>query len=242
VTPLEKKAKRDSLLNVYKARKERKKDITEKTLTPPKEEKVPAQKTEEKKVSKPAKPADLVKQLEQQYGTKNIIELFEMEYRAGHLETALDLFNRMTPAQAEKPRSKIYKLRILRKLKRNKELCDFLDGNLVNDGEFVLAKGQLAYKRDQVVKAKILLNKALNIPINYSDYNNIKQQVYYYKALCGSKLFYSKPNERNYLKALEEWRDLGALFSNNKDHSYYKRYREEIRKIGEKYRTIEGEL
>lgn len=240
-TDTERESKRISAPKVYERKLSAKDHSKDKPVVSSKKRDGATQ-NEKVEISKSVKPVGFLKRLELEYGTRNILELFGMEYKAGNLDNALKLYDRMTPAQINQPRSKIYKLRILKKMKRTKELAAFLDANTVNDGEFMLAKGQLAYKRNQIIKAKMLLNKALNIPISYSDYSTIKQDVNYYNALCASRLFYNKPTERNYLKALEEWRNLGALFSNNRDHPYYKKYREETRKIGEKYRTIEGGL
>ncbi len=186
-----------------------------------------------------SKPVTLVERLAKQYGTSDVMDMLEREYAAGRLSTALRLYDKLSPNQARQNRAKIYKMRILQELGRTKQLARFLSGNTINDGEFFLAQAKLAYKRGEVVKTRILLQKSLNAPKQFSDYNTLKQQVYYYQALCASKAFDRNPTEQYYLKALEEWRNLGALFSTNRNHKLFLEYRKETRRIGEKYRAAQ---
>lgn len=198
-------------------------------------ERLPVQ-TEKKQPEKQS----LVERLSDQYGTADIMDIIEREYGAGRFKTALILYKHLPPSQANQNRAQIYKMRILQKLGMTKELANFLSKNEINDGEFLLAKAKFAYNLDQITKARLLLQNSLNAPKQFIDYTTLKQEVYHYKALCASKAFYQNPTEESYLKALEEWRDVGALFSNNKSHPLYLEYRKEIQKIGEKYRAIKG--
>ena len=182
----------------------------------------------------------LVNRLSKQYGTADVMELIEREYNAGHLATAYKLYNYLPSSQARQSRAKIYKMRLLQRLGRTKELAKFLSTNNINDGEFMLAKAKFAYNLGQITKAKLLLQNSLNAPKQFIDYTILKQEVYHYKALCASKSFYNNPTEESYLKALEEWRNVGALFSSNKSHPLFQKYRKEIQKIGEKYRAVKG--
>ncbi len=190
-----------------------------------------------KKIS--TKPATLIERLSKQYGTSDIMDMLEREYAAGRLSTALKLYSYLPSSTAGTDRAKIYKMRILQKLGKTKELSKFLASNTINDGEFFLARAKLAYKRGETVKTRILLQKSLNAPKQFSDYNTLKQQVYYYQALCASRNFDRNPTEQYYLKALEEWRNLGSLFTNNKSHRLFQEYRKETRRIGEKYRAMQ---
>ncbi len=193
---------------------------------------------QEEKPEQP-KQLSLIERLKKQHGTSDVMNLIEREYGAGRLTTALALYDYLPPKEAGKNRAKIYKMRILQQLGRKIDLGKFLSNNYINDSEFILAQAQFAYRRNEITKARLLLEKSLNAPKQFSDYNSIKQQVYHYKALCASKIFYHVPVEQNYLKALEEWRNLGALFSNNKNHKLFLEYRMETRKIGEKYRAVQ---
>ncbi len=231
-----------------------------KTVAPDKKEDITIQETKEPTQKKDRKPEviaraedtqgsipvqaekkpPLVTRLSKQYGTADIMNIIEREYSAGHLSTAFKLFQHLPSSQANQSRAKIYKMRLLQRLGRTKELANFLSTNEINDGEFLLAKAKFAYNLGQITKARLLLQNSLNAPKQFIDYNTLKQEVYHYKALCASKSFYNNPTEQSYLKALEEWRNVGALFSNNKSHPLFQKYRKEIRKIGEKYRAVKG--
>lgn len=196
---------------------------------------IPAQSKEE-----PQEKLPLLNRLSKKYGTADVLIIIEREYSSGHLETALALYQHLPPSQANQNRARIYQMRILQQLGRTKELANFLSTNEINDGEFLLAQAKYAFNLGQITKARLLLQNSLNAPKQFIDYTILKQEVYYYKARCASKAFYRNPTEESYLKALEEWREVGALFSNNKNHPLFKEYRKEIQKIGEKYRSIKG--
>ncbi|MFC1476405.1 protein kinase [Fibrobacterota bacterium] len=198
-------------------------------------ENIPAQTEKE-----PPEKLPLLSRLSKKYGTADVMTIIEREYSAGHFKTALMLYQHLPSSRANQSRAKIYKMRLLQRLGRSKELTNFLSKNDINDGEFLLAKAKFAYKLGQITKARLLLQNSLNAPKQFIDYTTLKQEVYYYKALCASKSFYRNPTEESYLKALEEWRDVGSLFSSNKNHPLFKEYRKEIQKIGEKYRSTKG--
>jgi len=180
--------------------------------------------------------SSLLSRLSERYATSDVLEIIINEYNTGHLANALNLYNHLGPEQAAKDKAKIYKMRILQGLGNTKALSAFFAANNVNDGEFLLGKGKFAYNRGEISKAVLLLQNSLNAPKQFIDYDIVRQEAYYYKARCASKMFDKNPTEENYLKALEEWRNLGALFTNNKTHTLFLEYRHETQRIGEKYR------
>ncbi len=239
IKPKKKESKKESASNA-KRRIEKKSTSTAISKKKVKEQKpVIKQATAKEKRAKP-KQQTLLEKLTEKHGTNNPVELASKELQAGNAQNAYALFIHFSASQNASPQAIIYKIRVLQKLTKHRELTALVSNHAVKDGEFLLAKAKLAYNRNSIAEAKQILANTLNSPVRYTDYTAIKQQVFHYKALCASKIFDTNPTEQNYLKALEEWRNLGALFSSNRTHYLFKKYREETRRIGEKYRANRG--
>lgn len=183
-----------------------------------------------------AKKISHIEKLSVYYGLTNPLDIMLREYEVKKYTSVINLYKQLPSSLKKQDRGKIYYMRALVKLRKNSELSRFLSKNNINDGEFLLTKAQNAYRKNQIQTSLSLLNNSLNAPKQFIDYNSLKQQVFYYRALCASKLFDKDTSEKHYLQALEEWRNLGVLFNNNKNHSLFKEYRKETRRIGEKYR------
>lgn len=179
----------------------------------------------------------LKEKLATKYGTTNLHELLIREYNAKNYSNALKIYDEI-PFRDITDKDKLINMRCLQLLGKNKELTRFLSGGGIDDAEFYLARAVNAFNSGALRASSSNLEKSLTAPKEMIDYNSLKQQVFYYRAKIASKKFDSDPGKNTYMKALEEWRNFGALYSNNKSSSKFKEYREETRRLGVKFQSL----
>lgn len=160
------------------------------------------------------------------------------EYNSKNYNNVLIVYEEI-PFRDLTDKDKLIKMRVLQRLGKHKDLTRFLSGGIIDDAEFYLARAVNAYNSNALRAASSNLEKSLTAPKKMIDYNSLKRQVYYYKAKIASKKFDNAPGKKAYMEALEEWRNYGALFSDNRNSAKYKEYREETRRLGVAYQSTQ---
>ena len=184
---------------------------------------------------KPTKTASSKEELlAEKYATSNPAEIMAREFSAKNYTSVLSLYNKISFRDLTDKDRLIY-MKALQNLGKTKMLNSFLAGKPINDAEFYLAQGINAYRTGSYRTAQARLKKSLTAPKQFIDYNKLKGEVFYYRAKIASKQFDKSPNKESYKHALEEWRNFGALYSNDRSSSKFKEYRAETRRLGVKF-------
>lgn len=194
-----------------------------------------------KVVTKPVtidKDKPLGEQLATKYGTSDLHEILMREYNSRNYSNVLVIYEEI-PFRELTDKDKLIKMRVLQSLGKNKELTRFISGGIIDDAEFYLARAINAYNSNALRAASSNLEKSLSAPKKMIDYTSLKRQVSYYRAKIASKKFDSAPGKKTYMEALEEWRNFGALYSNDRSSSKYKEYRDETRRLGAAYQSLQ---
>jgi hypothetical protein len=125
-------------------------------------------------------------------------------------------------------------MRALERTNSPGRLSQLLASNAVNDGEFVLGKARFAFKNRKYDECKRLLSHCLNLPHAFIDYDILKQEVYYYTALCITEQFDANPTEQAYKEALDSWWQLRSALRSNPGHEYNQKAAVELQRMGKK--------
>jgi hypothetical protein len=184
--------------------------------------------------SRQAKPASLLESLQEKYSTPEILVIMEKELKAGKFLNVLTLFDMLQSDQSHAPQAQILKLRALEKAGKEGMLAQFLQSATVNDGEFVLEKAKLSFRNRSYDECKRMLVKSLTLPHAFIDYEALKQEVYYYTALCATARFDAAPAEQTYKEALDSWWQLRTALRANPDHEYNKKAIAELQRMAKK--------
>ncbi|HUI91785.1 MAG TPA: serine/threonine-protein kinase [Chitinivibrionales bacterium] len=196
--------------------------------------KTSARPAEEKPAPRPAKAASQVELLQEKYGTDDLLVIMENELKAKNYQTILGLYDMLSQEQAHTAQALIFKLRALEKTQNTGRLAQFLESNNIGDGEFLLAKAKFAFKNQRYDDCKKLLSQCMNLPHAFIDYDLLKQEVYYYTALCATAEFDASPTEQTYKEALDSWWQLRTALRGNPDHEYNKKAVSELQRMAKK--------
>jgi serine/threonine-protein kinase len=183
---------------------------------------------------RPSKPASLLESLQEKYGTPDILVIMEKELKERNYLDVLGLYDELSKDQARTTQAEIYKLRALQKTGNQASLAQFVEGATVNDGEFLLEKARLSFRNRNYPECKRLLSQCLNLPHAFIDYDLLKQEVYYYTALCATAQFDASPKEQTYKEALDSWWQLRTALRSNPDHEYNKKAIAELQRMAKK--------
>jgi serine/threonine protein kinase len=181
-----------------------------------------------------ARPASLLESLQEKYGTGEILAIMEKELKARNYQNVLVLFDMLPNSQSRCAQAQIFKLRALEKTGKEGILAQFLQSATVNDGEFVLEKAKLNFRNRNYAECKRMLSKSLTLPHAFIDYEALKQEVYYYTALCATARFDAAPAEQTYKEALDSWWQLRTALRANPDHEYNKKAIAELQRMAKK--------
>ncbi|MGB7568117.1 MAG: serine/threonine-protein kinase [Chitinivibrionales bacterium] len=165
----------------------------------------------------------VLESLREKYGTDDTIAIMEKEWRTKNFQNVLRIYDGLTAEQAKSGRALILKLRALDGIGIKSALASFLRTVSLNDGEFYLAKAELAYLNRDFEECRKLLGQSLAVPHAMMDYEILKREVFYYTALCSTASFDNDPNERTYKEALDAWWQLRTHLRSNPDHAYNKK-------------------
>lgn len=218
--------------------------IKKRMLSPPAASSKPAavQKRLPEKKDKPiiGKKATIMEEMYEKYGTEDLMEILSKEIGARNFQNALKIYDRLSKEQAFSKAALIMKLRALIGTGNGAAVSEFLSRNSINESEFFLAKAKLAYQRKEIAQAQQYLDQSLKAPRELMDYERLKQEVCYYRALCATRLFDMSPSEKTWNDASGAWYQLKNEMRAKRSHAYYKKAEDELRRISEKFHNTEG--
>jgi tetratricopeptide (TPR) repeat protein len=181
-----------------------------------------------------ARPASLLESLQEKYGTPEVLVIMDKELKARKFQNVLALFDMLPDNQSHSVQAQIFKLRALQKTGKEVMLKQFLQSATVNDGEFVLEKAKLSFRNRKYAECKRMLSQSLTLPHAFIDYEALKQEVYYYTALCATARFDATPVEQTYKEALDSWWQLRTALRANPDHEYNIKAISELQRMAKK--------
>jgi serine/threonine-protein kinase len=179
-------------------------------------------------------PLSLVASLQEKYGTADGLVIMEKELSAKNYQNVLAVYDMLPKELARAPKAVILKMRVLAATGSLGRLSQLLEGNSINDGEFVLEKAKFAFRNQKYDECKRLLSRSLTLPHAFVDYDMLKQEVSYYTALCVTAQFDANPTDKAYKEALDAWWQLRNTLRNNPDHEYNKEAEAELQRLAKK--------
>jgi len=178
--------------------------------------------------------------LREKHRTDDLLVMVRNEYRGGAYENALRVYDSLPEPQQRMTEALLYKLRTLQARGDTVALAHLLKTHSVDDGEFVLAKGIHAYETARYGDALELLERSKRLPRLLMPYEDLKQEVCYYKSLSATGIYDTNPTEENYRDALHEWWQLKSLLRTEPNHEYHERILSETQRMGRKHRQAKG--
>ncbi len=176
----------------------------------------------------------------EKYGTENLMDVLVKAERAKEYPDMLRVYEKLPENAKEMKKVLMHKLHALSGLKKKGELNTFLNNHIIEDGEYYLEKAKQAFNSNNLVETENYLALSLRTPSEFIDRDVLKQEVYYYRALCATERFDKEPSEENYKNTLGSWHQLKAELKNDQQHFYYKKAISEMQRIGTKYRANKG--
>jgi serine/threonine protein kinase len=189
---------------------------------------------EKPKQTIPKQPLNFLDALKAKYSTQDIFIIMENELKSGNFLNVLKICDNLPSEKANSTGVLIFKMRALEKTGNIGRLAEFLQNNSINDAEFYLAKAKFAYNNKRYNESKKYLSHSLTLPHAFIDYDVLRQEVYYYTALCETAIFDAEPNETNYKEALDSWWQLRTLLRSVPDHEYNKKAIAELQRMAQK--------
>jgi serine/threonine protein kinase len=96
----------------------------------------------------------------------------------GEYAGVTQLYERLPPQIAAKPRAVIYYVRALEALHEELRLAQFVPTYDIHDGEYYLARAQVAYRGGEIDRALELLDTTLQVPSELLSQEKLKLKVY----------------------------------------------------------------
>jgi serine/threonine protein kinase len=189
---------------------------------------------------KPPKEKSFIDKMVERHGTSDLLEIMVSEVNHGNYLNASLVFKSLSAEQAAEPKAVIYQMRTLSALGKTSDLRRYLSSQSVDDAEYYLEKAKLAYSRKNISQAQQLLDRAIRSPRQFIDSNKLRNDIYYYKALCATAAFDAAPSEATYKSALDAWWQVRNELRTSPTHKYNKKAASETQRIGEKYHNIKG--
>jgi hypothetical protein len=187
-----------------------------------------------KPAARPRRPFSQAELLQEKYSTNDYLVIMGKELKVKNYQNILGLYDMLPKEQARTTQALIYKMRALEKTQNLGRLAQFLESNTISDGEFLLAKAIFSFKNQRYDECKKFLAQCMSLPHAYIDYDILKQEVYYYTALCVTAQFDASPTEQNYKEALDSWYQLRAALRLTPDHEYNKKASSELQRMAKK--------
>lgn len=176
----------------------------------------------------------LMATLQEKYGTSDGLVLMEKELGARNFQNVLSLYDLLPNDQARQPEALILKMRVLALSGNFGRLSQFLESNNLNDGEFVLEKAKFAFHNKNYAECRKLLERSLNLPHAFVDYDVLKREVFYYTAQSLTAQFDATPTQKTYKDALDAWWQLRNALRNNPEDEYNRTAELELQRMAKK--------
>jgi serine/threonine-protein kinase len=176
----------------------------------------------------------------EKHGTNDLLDILVTEFTSGNFLNASNLYKELPAQQANSPKALIYEMRTLSTLGRSAELAQFLSRCTLDDGEILLEKAKAAFGRGNISDAQQLLDASLKSPRQFMDSDNLRQEVYYYRAQCATAVFDAVPSEASYKNALGAWWQVRNELRSSPNHRYNQKAVSETQRIAEKFHATKG--
>ncbi len=197
-------------------------------------------KKESKGSEKTDKSPDIVEQLCNLYGTKDLLTIFVQEVNNRRFESALKIIEKMSPQEAASSKAVIYRIRALKALQRNADLRELLINQELDDAEFYLEKARFYLDNKNTIRALDYLQYSSKRPAAFIENNYIRLERLYLTARCKSMEFDAQPSVEFKNQALESWYELKAELQTSKDHPYFREADLQMQRITEKINSGKG--
>lgn len=184
----------------------------------------------------PPEPKSFVDKMREKHGTADLLTIAKNEVRAGNHAAALEVYEQLPKDQQGSTEALLYKMRALEASGSKAGLAAFVNATTIQDGEYYLVRARLAYESGRHTQALGLLERSLKAPRLLIDYEKLKREVGYYRAMCATALFDREPTEEHYRSAMEQWWQLKSLLRADPNHAYNKTVVAETQRIGRAFR------
>ena len=185
-------------------------------------------------------PKSLLEALIEKHGTNDLAAILTFEYQAKNYKTVAEVFGHLSADQKSSAETIIYTMRSLEALGDNRALTAFLKKYPIDDSEYYLTLARLAWAGKDFKATAQYLDQSLGAPRKFIEYDKLKQETAYYRALCATAEFDANPSEVAWKTATGAWFEVKSQMRILQAHPYYKKAEEEIRRIGEKFRQRGG--
>lgn len=182
-------------------------------------------------------PKTFMETMQEKYAGLDGVAILKREFSAGAHANALKVYEHLPDPQKSSTEAQLYKLRALKALGNTSALRTFVSSTTIPDAEYYLVRGQLAYESKNLAEAERLLEKSLATPRLLADYEMLKRDVNYYRALCATAQYDDSPTDANYKKAMDCWWQVKSQLRGQPNHRYNKRMLTETQRIGQAHRS-----
>lgn len=180
----------------------------------------------------PAAPSpQLLDNLENEYGTSDMMSILAGEAGKKHFNEVLEVFDHLSPDLQHSDKAVIFKMRALSALGKKIELRNLIETSNVNDAEFYLEKAKVYLYDGNRDQAAAMLELCSKSPSNFSDPVDIRRDRLYYAATCKTRDFDADPTQVTMRAALDSWYDLKEELRTMQDHRYFKEATTEMDRI-----------
>ncbi len=167
------------------------------------------------------------------YSGRSVYQAFLREYERGNMRNAVHLYQYVKEGKRDK-KVNIYFMRALRKSRNTAGLSNFFSAVSIDDGEFYLEKGMLAYNNGNLDQAETYLEKASRLPSEFLNRRRFRGRILYFRALCADERYNRRETDILKRAAMDEWFSLKRFMKSSPDHTYYKKADRRIRRLSRK--------
>lgn len=182
-------------------------------------------------IKKEPVPLSLVEQLQSRYGTTDLMVIFTRELENRQYSNALEVYKKLSAAEAASDKAMIYRIRALKGLGKKSELNQLLLATDIKDGEFYLEKARAFQGQGKINEALRNLELCSRAPGLYISAGTLRLERLYSTARCRSGLFDQNPSAVTKRAALDSWYEVKSELQTSKDHRYYKEADSEMQRI-----------
>lgn len=173
------------------------------------------------------------------YDTNDWLLIAQKEILNNKPSNALQILNRYRDDKSQFAKIQVLKARALEKIDI-KMFESFVLSMNINEAELLLYKSMILIEKGSYSEAGEILDRASTAPKVIISPEIVTAKVYYYKAICASKRFDMKPDEKHWKEALGAWYIVKKEMRTQPMHDFFKKADEEIVRIGAKYRAAKG--
>jgi serine/threonine protein kinase len=174
-----------------------------------------------------------IDELKNQFGASDIFDLFVKEIELKRFVEAAKVFKYIPHDKQRTKIATLYRIRMYEGLGDRAGLEHVLLTQTINDGEFFLSKAKYFFNAGNSEKSLACLDECLKHGCEILNQTTLRQEAFYYRALCYSKEFDNHPSRITMKNALDSWFEVKLLFRPLPGHAYYKKTEKEMQRIGD---------